>query len=117
MLHRIRRPTLVTLLAVGLLIAPAFPAAAAPAAPGWLAHLFETLTFRLGFWAAGSGSTGETYPELDPDGLTSPSPQRTGVASEGEAYPELDPDGLTAAPPSDPPSGEGEAFPHLDPNG
>jgi len=117
MLRTIRRSTLAALLALGLLIAPALPAAAAPAEGGWLADLLQALTSRLGFTAAASGSTGETYPELDPDGLTVPSPQRAGAASEGEALPEIDPNGLTAAPPSDPSSAEGETFPHLDPNG
>lgn len=121
------RTLLAATFAVALLV-PAAPAAAAgaPAAgEGWIVTLFDAMT---GWLASLSASTpapreataadGETYPNLDPNGLSAP--QGRSAGDEAETYPNLDPDGFSAGP-SQPQgratSNNNDTLPNLDPDG
>jgi len=95
-------------------LAPALPSLARPAdvpTGPWtgLAAWFEEVARTVFAWGAAGG---ESFPFLDPDGVSS-------ASDAGDTFPYIDPNGVSAASGADeaPPDGEGESYPFLDPDG
>jgi len=110
-----RRPLLTLALAAAFALAPVLPALAAPAdapAGAWSGFTIwiEEFVLKVVAWGA---SDGETFPFLDPDGVSA------GPGDQGDTYPFIDPNGLASASGAQevPPNGGGETYPYLDPNG
>jgi hypothetical protein len=115
MLQTPKRSFLAAALAVLLLLAPVFGAAAAPRAGearpwGWVSGIYESIVHVV----AGNGDAAEAEPSMDPNGLEAdPDTDPDGA----EAGPSMDPDGYDAGPGMDPNGGSVDVGSGMDPNG
>ena len=114
---QIRKRSLVVVLALVLLSAPAFAAQAAPSAAGaapwsWLSGLYQ------GFYQGLARVVGDRADNAAPRNLAAATEAGPGMDPDGlAAGPGMDPNGLTGGPEMDPNGASADAGPSMDPNG